>query len=76
MRNKIKNTSFLVIFLMYTFTLFFGNRLCPPPTPPGGLRILGGGVPPGSLNLNPTSDQKIPFSLPFLDLASKIRPRT
>ena len=36
------------------------------------LEILGGGVPPGSPNPDPISDQKISFSTPFLDLAFKI----
>ena len=31
------------------------------------LGILGGGVPPGSPNPDPTSDQKISFSIPFSD---------
>ena len=51
-------------------------RRPPPPPPPWGLGILGGGVPSGSLNLNSTSDQKMPFSLPLSDLAFKIRTRT
>ena len=43
-------------------------------TPGGGgevlLEILGGGVPPDSLNPNPISHQKCHFSHPFSDLAS------
>ena len=35
-------------------------------------RILGEGVPPGSPNPVPISDQKMSFSHPFWDLASKI----
>ena len=34
----------------------------------GILRILGGGVPPGSPNPDPTSDQKMSFSHRFSDL--------
>ena len=36
------------------------------------LGILGGGVPPGSPNPDPISDQKMLFSRPFSDLAFKI----
>ena len=69
MRKKIKDTSFLVIS--------FGKRLYRPPHPSLGVGNFGGGAPPGSLNLNPTSDQtKKPFSHPFSDLAFKIRTRT
>ena len=39
------------------------------------LRILGGGVHPGSPNLEPTSDQKISFFTPLSDMASKIHTR-
>ena len=35
------------------------------------LGILGGGVPPGSPNPDPISDQKMSFSHPFWDLVSK-----
>ena len=35
------------------------------------LGILGGGVPPGFPNPDPISDQKVSFSHPFSDLASK-----
>ena len=35
------------------------------------LGIIGVGVPPGSLNSPPISDQKQSFSHPFSDLASK-----
>ena len=42
---------------------------------PGGggvlLGILAGGVPRGSPNLDPISDQKCPFSHPFPEMASK-----
>ena len=34
------------------------------------LGILGGGVPLGSTNSNPISDQKMSYSHPFSDLAS------
>jgi len=73
MKNKIKDPSFLVIFCCTNPPYFLVISSVPPPTPPGGLRILVRGVPPGSLNLNPTSDQKVPFSLPFLDLGSVSR---
>ena len=41
--------------------------LNPAPDPWMGIlqRILGGGVPPGSLNPDPISDQKMSFSTPF-----------
>jgi len=39
------------------------------------LGIFGGGVPPASPNPDPISDQKLPFSTPFSDLASKIHTR-
>ena len=44
---------------------------------PGGIHlgILGRGVPPGSPNPDPISDQNIPFSHPFSDLDSKIHTR-
>ena len=37
----------------------------------GFLGIIGVGVPPGSANPDPISDQKMSFSHPFSDLASK-----
>ena len=37
----------------------------------GFLGIIGVGVPPGSPNPDPISDQKMSFSHPFSDLASK-----
>ena len=38
------------------------------------LRILGGGVPPGSPTSDPISDKKCHFSHPFSDLAYKQEP--
>ena len=37
-------------------------------------RVLGGGVPPGSPNSDPISDQKCHFSHLFSDLAYKQKP--
>ena len=39
------------------------------------LGILGGGVPPGSPNPDPISDQKMLFPRPFSDQTSKIHTR-
>ena len=50
------------------------------PSGPGGgggvlLGIFGGGVLPPSPNPDPISDQQVPFSTLFSDLASKIHTR-
>ena len=42
--------------------------------PRGFLRIIGGGVPPGSPTSDPISDKKCHFSHPFSDLAYKQEP--